>query len=102
MCFVGVGSPHRHGPYGGGLMRSGGGHRIADINKHCFREFQAHWLCLENNNHKLFSCRSQERPYNSCVLKNLVSSGLSLVLGELLWWEVTLTSCHLDNRILKR
>lgn len=62
------------------------GHRLADIKKHCAEEFRAHWDCLENNNHKLFSCRAKENPYNSCVLKYLVSSGLPLVLGALRWF----------------
>lgn len=55
-----------------------GGYRLADINKHCLQEFRAHWECLENSNHRLFSCRAQEKPYNKCVFDNLVSSGLLL------------------------
>lgn len=47
--------------------------RLADINKYCLKEFRAHWECLENNNHQLFACRPQEKPYNKCVFDNLVS-----------------------------
>lgn len=53
------------------LMCDGGG-SLADINKYCLKEFRAHWECLENNNHRLFHCRAQEKPYNKCVFDNLV------------------------------
>lgn len=97
------------GRMGGGADEERGGHRLADIKKHCAEEFRAHWDCLENNNHKLFSCRAKENPYNSCVLKYLVSSGLSLVLRALRCFcslvtslEVTLTRRHPDNRTSRR
>lgn len=49
--------------------------RLADINKHCLAEFRAHWQCLEDNNHQLWQCRRQERPFNKCVFDNLVRVG---------------------------
>ena len=36
------------------------------------KEFQAHWECLENNNHHLFECRKAEMSLNSCVFDKLV------------------------------
>ncbi len=45
---------------------------LTDINKHCLAEFRAHWQCLEDNNHQLWQCRRQERPFNKCVFDNLV------------------------------
>ncbi|RPB00029.1 NADH dehydrogenase, alpha subcomplex, subunit 8 [Choiromyces venosus 120613-1] len=44
---------------------------LADINKYCLKEFRAHWECLDQANHKLFSCRAEEKPYNKCVFNNL-------------------------------
>lgn len=47
---------------------------IKDINTHCMKQFQAHWDCLENNNHYLFECRKPEQDLNSCVFEKLVRS----------------------------
>lgn len=77
--------------------------RLADINRYCVKEFRAHWECLENNNHKLFECRAQEKPYNKCVFNNLVSFGESVAVGVLwsgLSVKVTLTRCRRNLRRL--
>ncbi|KAJ5902098.1 NADH-ubiquinone oxidoreductase 20.8 kDa subunit [Penicillium taxi] len=44
---------------------------IKDINTHCLSQFQAHYNCLENNNHYLFECRRAEQALNKCVFDNL-------------------------------
>ncbi|KAI5787136.1 hypothetical protein EDC01DRAFT_660717 [Geopyxis carbonaria] len=44
---------------------------IADINKHCLAEFRTHWKCLDNNNHELWHCRAEEKPFNKCVFDKL-------------------------------
>lgn len=48
--------------------------RIKDINTHCLQQFNAHWECLENNNHRLWECRKAEMNLNSCVFEKLVCS----------------------------
>ena len=47
--------------------------RIKDINTNCLKQFNAHWECLENNNHHFFECRKPEVELNSCVFEKLVS-----------------------------
>ncbi|PKY08797.1 NADH dehydrogenase, alpha subcomplex, subunit 8 [Aspergillus campestris IBT 28561] len=44
---------------------------IKDINTHCLQQFNAHWECLENNNHRLWECRKAEMNLNSCVFEKL-------------------------------
>ncbi|KAL5430536.1 hypothetical protein PMIN07_007829 [Paraphaeosphaeria minitans] len=44
---------------------------IKDLNEHCLEEFRNHWKCLDNQNHQLWNCRSQERRLNSCVFDKL-------------------------------
>ncbi|KAL4873714.1 hypothetical protein BDV12DRAFT_51872 [Aspergillus spectabilis] len=44
---------------------------IKDINTHCLKSFNAHWECLENNNHRLWECRKAEMDLNSCVFEKL-------------------------------
>ncbi|KAL4875336.1 hypothetical protein BJY04DRAFT_202244 [Aspergillus karnatakaensis] len=44
---------------------------IKDINTHCLKQFNAHWECLENNNHRLWECRKAEMDLNSCVFDKL-------------------------------
>lgn len=46
--------------------------RIKDINTHCLKQFNAHWQCLENNNHHMFECRKPEMDLNQCVFEKLV------------------------------
>ena len=46
--------------------------RIKDINTHCLKQFNAHWQCLENNNHHMFECRKPEVELNQCVFEKLV------------------------------
>lgn len=48
--------------------------RIKDINTHCLKQFNAHWQCLENNNHHMFECRKPEMDLNQCVFDKLVCS----------------------------
>jgi NADH dehydrogenase (ubiquinone) 1 alpha subcomplex subunit 8 len=36
------------------------------------KQFNAHWECLENNNHRLWECRKPEMELNSCVFEKLV------------------------------
>jgi len=45
---------------------------IKDLNEHCLEEFRNHWKCLDNQNHQMWNCRSQERRLNSCVFDKLV------------------------------
>jgi len=45
---------------------------LKDINTHCLKQFNAHWECLENNNHHLWECRRQEMELNNCVFEKLV------------------------------
>ena len=52
--------------------------RIRDINTHCLQQFNAHWDCLENNNHRLFECRGPEMKLNDCVFDKLVAPAVSL------------------------
>lgn len=54
--------------------------RIRDINTHCLDQFNAHWDCLENNNHRLFECRGPEMKLNNCVFDKLVWLFLFLCL----------------------
>lgn len=51
--------------------------RIKDINTHCLDQFNAHWDCLENNNHRMFECRAPEMKLNNCVFDKLVRLFLS-------------------------
>jgi hypothetical protein len=53
---------------------------IKDINEHCLDEFRNHWKCLDNQNHQLWNCRSQERRLNSCVFNKLVRIPTALSL----------------------
>ncbi|KAL4956741.1 hypothetical protein BDW69DRAFT_181305 [Aspergillus filifer] len=44
---------------------------LKDINTHCLQVFNAHWECLENNNHRLWECRKFEMDLNKCVFDKL-------------------------------
>jgi len=44
---------------------------IKDINTHCLKQFNSHWECLENNNHRLWECRKLEMQLNQCVFDKL-------------------------------
>lgn len=44
---------------------------IKDINTHCLQQFNAHWECLEQNNHRLWECRGPEMQLNNCVFDKL-------------------------------
>ena len=46
---------------------------LKDINTHCLQVFNAHWECLENNNHHMWECRKPEMQLNNCVFEKLVS-----------------------------
>lgn len=72
MCGKRVGSSYiMHTAYG---VKQNSDYRrsLEDINKHCLKEFRAHWQCLENNNQQMWNCRKVERPLNKCVFDNLV------------------------------
>lgn len=56
--------------------------RIKDLNEHCLEEFRNHWKCLDNQNHQLWNCRSQERRLNSCVFDKLVRFITLLLLSR--------------------
>jgi NADH dehydrogenase (ubiquinone) 1 alpha subcomplex subunit 8 len=45
---------------------------LSDINKACLDSFRAHWKCLEDNNHGLWKCRTEEWSFNKCVFDKLV------------------------------
>jgi NADH dehydrogenase (ubiquinone) 1 alpha subcomplex subunit 8 len=40
----------------------------------CLKEFDAHWNCLEWNNHAYNLCRKPERTLNKCMFEKLVST----------------------------
>lgn len=44
---------------------------LKDINKYCFDEFKLHYECLEQENHRLGSCRAAEQVFNKCVFAHL-------------------------------
>lgn len=44
---------------------------LKDLNKYCFDEFKLHYGCLEQENHRLGSCRQTEKIFNKCVFANL-------------------------------
>ncbi|EIN10491.1 NADH dehydrogenase alpha subcomplex subunit 8 [Punctularia strigosozonata HHB-11173 SS5] len=44
---------------------------IAKMRENCAKEFEAHWNCLEHNNHAYNLCRKQERPLNNCMFEKL-------------------------------
>lgn len=44
---------------------------LKDLNKYCFDEFKLHYECLEQENHRLGSCRASEKIFNKCVFDNL-------------------------------
>uniref|UniRef100_A0A060SWX7 NADH-ubiquinone oxidoreductase n=1 Tax=Blastobotrys adeninivorans TaxID=409370 RepID=A0A060SWX7_BLAAD len=44
---------------------------LEDINKHCLKEFQLHWKCLEQQNHEYSGCRPAEKLLSKCVFDNL-------------------------------
>lgn len=44
---------------------------LKDLNKYCFDEFKLHYECLEQENHRLGSCRATEKIFNKCVFDNL-------------------------------
>lgn len=54
------------------LTTDGNLYSIKDINTHCLQQFNTHWQCLENNNHRLWECRKDEMELNKCVFDKLV------------------------------
>lgn len=44
---------------------------LKDINKYCLDEFKLHYECLEQENHRLGSCRSAEKVFSKCVFDNM-------------------------------
>jgi hypothetical protein len=51
---------------------------ITRMRENCLKEFEAHWNCLEHNNHAYNLCRKQERPLNNCMFEKLVSLPLAI------------------------
>ncbi|KAJ7265460.1 putative NADH dehydrogenase 22K chain precursor [Mycena haematopus] len=50
---------------------------ITKMRENCLAQFEAHWGCLEQNNHQSYRCRVEERPLNACVFDKL---GLAKVI----------------------
>jgi len=44
---------------------------ISKLRAACAAEFEAHWQCLEWNNHYYYACRREERPLNACAFTKL-------------------------------
>lgn len=44
---------------------------ISDLNKHCAKEFQMHYQCLNYGNMEFKNCRSAESKLDSCVFTSL-------------------------------
>ncbi|CEH12435.1 NADH:ubiquinone oxidoreductase, NDUFA8/PGIV/19 kDa subunit [Ceraceosorus bombacis] len=44
---------------------------LAKMGQACGKEWDAHWQCLENENHELYRCRKAERPLNKCAFDKL-------------------------------
>ncbi|KXN71091.1 NADH dehydrogenase, alpha subcomplex, subunit 8 [Conidiobolus coronatus NRRL 28638] len=42
---------------------------LAKLKEKCGDEYEAHWKCLDVNNHEFYYCRPVEKKFNSCVLK---------------------------------
>ena len=38
----------------------------------CRESYDRYWQCLSANNNYYWKCRSEERPFNQCILKSLV------------------------------
>ena len=46
---------------------------ISKLKSQCQDSWQAHWECLDMNNHTFYKCRSQETEFNDCVFSKLVN-----------------------------
>ncbi|KAF4619573.1 hypothetical protein D9613_004794 [Agrocybe pediades] len=44
---------------------------LTKMRENCGKQFDAHWECLEKNNHEYFLCRKPERTLNSCMFDKL-------------------------------
>ncbi|TFL05827.1 hypothetical protein BDV98DRAFT_500090 [Pterulicium gracile] len=44
---------------------------INKMRENCLEQFEAHWGCLESNNHEYYLCRKAERPLNKCMFEKL-------------------------------
>lgn len=87
---------------------------IKDINTHCLQQFNTHWQCLENNNHRLWECRKDEVELNKCVFDQLVRYSLPYTRHRPQWlvladtyiiWPVdseTNLTCARKNRASRR
>ena len=47
--------------------------RLKKLRENCDKQFEAHWQCLDKNNHEFYMCRPEEKIFNGCVLNALVS-----------------------------
>ncbi|KAI8894709.1 hypothetical protein BC833DRAFT_623722 [Globomyces pollinis-pini] len=46
---------------------------IEKLKANCDNEWEAHWDCLDRNNHRFEKCRKKEAPFNKCVFDKLVT-----------------------------
>ncbi|KAJ6536746.1 Ndufa8, NADH-ubiquinone oxidoreductase complex I 19kd subunit [Mycena vulgaris] len=44
---------------------------ITKMRENCLEQFDAHWGCLELNNHQYYRCRPAERTLNTCMFEKL-------------------------------
>ncbi|TFK43908.1 hypothetical protein BDQ12DRAFT_675777 [Crucibulum laeve] len=44
---------------------------ITKMRENCLAQFDAHWNCLERNNHEYYLCRKPERTLNACMFEKL-------------------------------
>ncbi|KAF8645521.1 hypothetical protein AX16_007805 [Volvariella volvacea WC 439] len=44
---------------------------INKMRENCLEQFQAHWQCLDKNNHEYYHCRKPERTLNKCMFEKL-------------------------------
>nr|GAT57194.1 predicted protein [Mycena chlorophos] len=44
---------------------------INKLRANCLQQFEAHWACLEQNNHENYRCRPAEHTFNACVFDKL-------------------------------
>lgn len=56
--------------------------RIRKLRENCDKEFEAHWKCLDQNNQELRFCRSEEYPFNKCMLDKLVSVIFDIIIFQ--------------------
>ncbi|CAG8627335.1 1698_t:CDS:2 [Paraglomus brasilianum] len=44
---------------------------LKKLRENCDKQFEAHWQCLDKNNHEFYMCRPEEKIFNGCVLNAL-------------------------------